>query len=65
MSTHKNAWDQMALFNQKILKNVIRGRQDIGNPEVIAAVATMTDQQKEDAILFLDSETEALADLPD
>ena len=55
----------MAIFNQRILKNVLGGRRDIGNPNLHAAVDGMSDQMKSDAIMFLDGDAEGLADLPE
>ena len=59
----KNIWDTMVLFNQLTLKNTINGRDDLGTPEVRMAVAAWTEEQKADALLFLNNNIEALAAL--
>ena len=41
------------------------GRSDLGTPELRAAVATMTDEQRDNALVFLEYNTEELAGLPD
>ena len=58
-------WDQMALFNQYTLHNILNGRNDLGTPELRAAVASMSEEQKDDALVFLECNTEELVDLPD
>ena len=37
-------WDQMALFNQLTLRNILNCRNNLGNPELRAAVAAMKDE---------------------
>ena len=61
----QNIWDQMALFNQLTLRNILNGRNDLGTPELRAAVAAMTDEQRDNALVFLECNTEELAGLPD
>ena len=61
----QNIWDQMALFNQLTLHNILNGRNNLGTPELRAAVAAMTDEQRDDALVFLEFNTEELAELPD
>ena len=61
----QNIWDQMALFNQYTLRNILNGRNDLGTPELRAAVATMNEEQKDNAMIFLECNTEELAGLPD
>ena len=61
----QNIWDQMALFNQLFLRNILNGRNDLGTPEIRAAVAAMTDEQRDNALVFLECNTEELAGLPD
>ena len=61
----QNIWDQMALFNQLTLRNILNGRNDLGTPEIRAAVATMSDEQRDNAQVFLECNTEELAGLPD
>ena len=61
----QNIWDQMALFNQLTLRNILNGRNDLGTPEIRAAVAAMSDEQRDNALVFLECNTEELAGLPD
>ena len=61
----QNIWDQMALFNQYTLRNILNGRNDLGTPELRAAVASMNEEQKDNALIFLECNTEELAGLPD
>ena len=60
----QNAWNQMELFNQLTLCNILSGRNDLGTPELRAAVASMSEEQKGDALIFLECNTEELAGLP-
>ena len=48
----QNIWDQMALLNQLTLRNILNGRKDLGTPELRAAVAAITDEQRNDALMF-------------
>ena len=61
----QNIWDQMALFNQLTLRNILNGRNDLGTPKLKAAVDAMTDEQRDNALVFLECNTEELAGLPD
>ena len=61
----QSIWDQMALFNQLTLRNILNGRNDLETPELRAAVAAMTDEQRDNALVFLVCNTEELAGLPD
>ena len=61
----QNIWDRMALFNQLTLRNIFNGRNNLGTPELRAAVASMSEEQKDDALVFLECNTEELAGLPD
>ena len=61
----QSIWDQMALFNQLTLRNILNGRNDLGTPELRAAVAAMTDEQRDNALVFLECNTDELAELPD
>ena len=61
----QNIWDQMALFNQLALRNILNSRNILGTPELRAAVASMSEEQKDDALVFLKFNTEELAGLPD
>ena len=64
-NTSQNIWDQMARFNQLTLCNIFNGRNNLSTPELRAAVAAMSDEQRDDALVFLDCNTEELAKLPD
>ena len=48
----QNAWSQMELFNQLTLRNILNGRNDLGTPELRAAVASMSEEQKDDFLVF-------------
>ena len=61
----QNIWDQMALFNQLTLRNILNGRNNLGTPELKPTVAAMTDEQRDDTLVFLKCNTEELAGLPD
>ena len=61
----QNIWDQMALFNQLTLHNILNGRNNLGTPELRAAVAALLDEQRDNALVFLECDTEELAGLPD
>ena len=61
----QNAWNQMELFNQLTLCNILNGRNDLGTPELRAAVASMSEEQKDNVLVFLEFKTEELAGLPD
>ena len=39
----QNIWDQMALLDQLTLCNILKGRTNLGTPELKAAVASMLD----------------------
>ena len=58
-------WDQMVLFNQLTLCNILNTRNNFRTPELRAAVASMSEEQKDDALVFLDCNTEKLAGHPD
>ena len=49
----QNILDQMALVNQLTLRNILNGRDDLSTPELRAAMAAMTDEQRDDALVFL------------
>ena len=63
-NTSQNIWDQMALFNQLTLLNILNGENNLGTPELRAAVASMSEEQKDDALVFK-CNTEELAGLLD
>ena len=48
-----NIWDSMVLFNQVALRNILEGQDDLSTPEVCKAVAKLNEEQKADALLFL------------
>ena len=52
-NTSQNIWDQMALFNQLTLHNTLNGRNNLGTPKLRAAVSSMSEEQKDDALVFL------------
>ena len=54
----------MALFNQLTLCNILNGRNDLGTPELRAAVASMSEEQNDNVLVFLECNTEELAGLP-
>ena len=61
----QNIWDQMAIISQLTLCNILNGRNNLGTPELRAAVASISEEQKDDALVLLKSNTEELAGLPD
>ena len=64
-NSSQNIWDQMALFNQLIMQNILNVRNNLGNPELRVAMAAMTDEQRDDTLMFIECNTEELAGLPD
>ena len=50
-NTSQNIWDQTALFNQLTIHNILNGENDLGTPELRAAVASMTEEKKDDALV--------------
>ena len=63
-NTSQNIWDQMALFNLLTLCNIHNGRNNLGTPELKTTIASMSEEQKDDALVFLKCNTEELAGLP-
>ena len=61
----QNIWDQMALLNQLTLRNIFNGRNNLGTPKLRAAVASLSEEQNYDAVVFLECNTEELAGLSD
>ena len=53
------------MFNQLTLCNILNRREDLGTAELSAAVAALTNEQRDDAVCFLMNDTEELAGLPD
>ena len=56
---------KMALFNQLTHCNNLNGRNNFGTPELGAAMAAMLDEQRDNALVFLECNTEELSGLPD
>ena len=54
----------MELFDQLTLRNILNRRNDLGTPELRAAVASMSEEQKDNVLVFLECNTEELAGLP-
>ena len=61
----QNIWDQMALFNQLMLCNILNGWNDSRTPKLRTNVAPLKEEQKDDALVLLECNTEELAGLPD
>ena len=64
-NTSTNFWDQMVLFNQLNLRNILNGCEDLGTAELKAAVAALTNEQQYDKICFCMHDNKELAGLPD
>ena len=47
-----NIWDNMVLFNQVTLRNILEGQDDLSTQEMCKAVAKLNEEQKADALLF-------------
>ena len=60
-----NIWDQMALYNQLTLQNILNGRNNLGTSGLKAVVAAMADEQRDNTLVFLECNTEELEGLPD
>ena len=48
----QNIWDQMALFNQLILHNILFDKNNLSTPEIRANMAAMTDGQGDNTLVF-------------
>ena len=48
----QNVWNQMALFNQLTLQNILNGKNDLRTPELRAAIASMSEEQKYNVLVF-------------
>ena len=59
-----NIWDSMVLFNQVTSNNILKGQNNFNTSEVRKTVAKLNEEQKADALLFLDNNLEELAMLP-
>ena len=55
---------QMALSNQLTLCNNLNGRNNLGFPELKAAMASKSNDQRDDAFVFLECNKKELAGLP-
>ena len=64
-NTIQNVWDQMVIFSQLTLRNILKSWKDLVTPKLRAAVASLTSEQRDDVICFLKCSTEELAGLPD
>ena len=53
----------MVLFNQLTLINILNGQDDLETPYVCIAVAALAEEQKVDALLFLNNNLETQAAL--
>lgn len=58
-------YNHMALFNQLTLYSILNSRNNLGTLELKAAVASMTEEQKDDAFIFLECNTKELVGRPD
>ena len=54
----------MVLFNQLTLHNILNKGNNLGTLDLRAAVASMSEEQKDDTLVFLERNTEELAGLP-
>ena len=61
----QNIWNQMALFNQLTIRNIVNGRNNLGTPESRSNVAAVLEEQRDNALVFLDCNTDNLAGPPD
>ena len=51
----------MALLNKLTLCNILKSRNNLGTPELRAAVASISEEQKDNTLVFLECNTEELA----
>ena len=61
-NTSQNIWDQMTLFNQLTLRNVFNGKINLETPELRATVAARSDEQRDNALVFLQCKTRSWRD---
>ena len=54
----------MTLFNQLTFCNILNGGNNLGTPELRSSVASMLDEQRDSALVFLECNMEELAGLP-
>ena len=52
INTSQNVENQMALFNQLTLCKILNGRNNLGTPDLRAAVAAMTDDQRDNTLVY-------------
>lgn len=57
-NTSTKVWDQMVLFNQLALRNILNRCEDKGTRELRANVAAFTNEHWDDTVCFLMHETE-------
>ena len=57
-------WNYMKLFNQLTLWNILNNQNDLRTPELRTAVASKTEEQKNNVLIFLECNKERLAGLP-
>ena len=60
-----NVWDQMVVFNQLTLHKIFFRKEYLGTPIMRAVIATLTSEQRDNTIFFLDCSIEELAGLND
>ena len=53
----QNIWVHKALFNQLTLHNILNSKNNLGTPELRAAIASMTEKYNV-ALAFIDCSTE-------
>ena len=52
-NARQNIWDQISLFKKLTLCKFLNNRLDLGTPTVRAAVASILDEQRDDAHVLL------------
>ena len=52
------------IINQLTLRNILNGQEDLSTTKLRAAVASLTSEQRDNAIIFLKCSTEDLPSLP-
>ena len=60
-NARQNIWDQTALFIQLALCKILKKRYELGTPELRAAMATMLDEKRDDAFVFLECNADELS----
>lgn len=54
----QNVWNQIRLFNQLTIQNILNGQNDLEMPELKAAIASMKEKQKDNVFVFLECNME-------